>query len=166
VGKPGRQRAEAGELLALAEQRLHAAQAGDSFADDRERHVRAGSEQLADRADRDLEHLGRAGGSDRSEPPAALERRDLALQRPRPDTRDRDHAPPGALRDVHLSRQHDVQRIGLIALANEQVAGGKIDDLPHLHQPMELHLVQAAEQRGVAKPVDDRLAAEMLVRDG
>ena len=46
------------------------------------------------------------------------------------------------------------------------VVGEMEIDLPHLHHPMELHLVQAAEERGVSQPVDDRLAAEMLVRDG
>ena len=99
-------------------------------------------------------------GADRRQAAAALERRDLALQRARPDARERDLAAPGPLRDLELAVEDDVERVGLVSLADEPLARRQVDDLAHLDQPVQLLVVEAAEQRRGAQPLGDRRARE------
>ena len=163
VGQAGGEGSERGQLLALTERRLHLPQPQDGGADDGERHIGARVEELAHGADRDPQHLGVGCSLDRGKAPAALKGRDLALQRARPDAGEGDLAGPRQLRHVELTVQDDEQRIGLLSLSDKPGPGRQVDDLPHLDQPFELLVAEAAEQRRGPELLDDRLRCQVLV---
>ncbi len=81
----GDERAEGGQLLALAERRLHRSEAPDGGPNDGQRHVGPGGQQLAHGVDRDAQGLTLGHRADGREATASPERRDLSLERSRAD---------------------------------------------------------------------------------
>ena len=163
MGQARGQRTQPGELLPLAQRRLHRAEPRDGGADDGQRHVRSGVEQLANRLDRDAERLGLRQRAHRREAAAALEGRDLALERPGADPGERDLARAGALRDLELAVEDDVEGVGHVALRDQHVVRRQVDDLAALDQAGQLRVVEAAEERGIAQPLRDRIGRKMRV---
>ena len=163
VREAGGQRAERGQLLALAEGRLHLPQPRDGGANDGERDVRAGGQQLAQRVDGDPQHLGVARGRHGREATPALERGDLSLERARADDGERDAAVAGLARHLQLAVEHDEQRIGLVALADQRLARLEVDDLAPGHEPAQRLVLDAREQRRLPQAGDDLVDGEVGV---
>ena len=160
----GDERAECGELLALAKRRLHRSKAADRRPDDGERHIRPGVQQLTHRVDRDAQGLAIGHRADGREATASLERRDLSLQRARADARQRNLGPPGPLGDLELAIEDDEERIGLLSLADEPIAWRQVNDLAALDQPRQPIVVEALEERREAQAFRDVLCRQVLVR--
>ena len=163
MSKAGGERAETGELLPLPEGCLHGAQASDRRADDRQRDIGPGVEQAAYRVDRDAEHLGLGDGAHRREPSAALQGRDLALQRSWADLGEGDLAVAGLLGDLELALEHHVQGVGDVPFLDQDVTVCQVDDLAGRDQLLELLVVEAPEKRGVPQPLRDVGEREVLM---
>ena len=158
-----RQGPEGGELLALPEGGLHRPQPGHGGPDHREGHVRPGGQELAQRIDRDAQHLGRARGRDGREALPTLQRGDLTLERARADDGERDPAVARLAGHFQLAVEHDEERIGRVALADKDLARLEVHDLAPRHQMPQRLVVDVGEERRLAQAGDDLVDGQVGV---
>ena len=154
MGQAGRQRPQRGELLALAQRGLHAAETRDDGADDPQGGIGARREQIEHRLERDAQHLGLGKGPHRRHPLPALQGRQLPLDGAGSDAGERDLGVARALGDFQLAGDHHVEVIGLVALDNQEIAGMECHRLRPGGQSLEVVLRQVGEERAGAQGVE------------
>ena len=104
-------------------------------------------------------------GADGRQAAASLERGDLSLQRARADASQRDLGPPGPLGDLELPIEDDEERIGVLSLADERIAGREVNDLAHARSAGASRSSSRPSKRGVsAQAFRDVLVRQVLMR--
>ena len=82
---------------------------------------------------------------------------------PGTDDGDREAAVAGLPGHLELAVEHDEQRVGGVALADEHLAGLEVDDLAARHELAQRRLVDVGEERRLPQAGDDLVDGEVGV---